>query len=116
MGKLKTAFRKLATPKDISYKDPYALVIRLARERKAYGLWGAFFLGVGFLLLMLVGAAGSIPVFEPYLAAAWHEAMIVGFSAAVVAGVFLGLYAAATYCRESLNSVIPFKWESDDPA
>ena len=116
MGKLKAAFRRLTPPKDRSYQDPYALVIKLARDRKAFGLWGAVFLGVGFLALMLVGAAGSIPVFEPYLADAWNEAFIVSFSAAVVAGVFLGLYAAASYCRESLNSVIPFKLESDDPA
>ena len=110
MEKLRAAVRRLAPPKDRSYRDPYALVIKLAADRTGYGVWGLAFLVAGVVMALV----GTIPLFERFRPE-WEVVFVVGLSSGCWAGLFLGLWAAATLCQESLNSVIPIKQAADDP-
>ena len=99
MGPLKAAMRRVAPPKDHSYRDPYRLVIDLAADRKAYGVLGLVLLAVSVLAFTaaeLFLPAGEIMLF----------ALAVSLGA-VTGGMCIGLWKAGALCHESLNSIRP---------
>ena len=98
MGPLKAAMRRVAPPKDRSYRDPYRLVIDLAADRKKYGVLGLFILAVSTV------AFAAAELFLPA-----REIMLVplALSFGVGAGMCLGMWTAGVLCHESLSSIRP---------
>lgn len=101
--KLRAVMHWLVPPKDRSYKDPYALVIRLARERNVYWTWGLVLLAVSILTV----AVAHVPRLEPFPLPIRDAALALAFGIGVGAGMVIGLGMAATWCKESLASVRP---------
>ena len=99
MEPLKAAMRRVAPPRDHSYRDPYRLVINLAADRKAYGVMGWVLLAVStvaFTAAQLFLPAGEIMLF----------ALAVSLGA-VTSGMCIGLWTAGVLCHESLSSIRP---------
>ena len=103
MEHLKAAMRRLAPPKDRSYRDPYRLVINLAATRKPYGVLGLFFLAVSVSAL----AAGEL-----FLPARGLSQLAWGFG--VFAGILSGWWRVGALCQESLSSIRPMPQSDHD--
>ena len=99
MGPLKAEVRRLAPPKDSSYRDPYRLVINLAADRKRCGVMGLLLLAVS------VFAFAAAQLFLP------GEEMLVPLTLSVGSGIFagmcFGLWKAGALCHGSLSSIRP---------
>ena len=97
MEPLKAAMRRVAPPRDHSYRDPYRLVINLAADRKRCGVLGLFILAVS------VFAFAAAQLFLP------ADEMLgpLALSFGVGAGVCFGMWMAGTKCHESLSSIRP---------
>ena len=97
MESLKAAMRRLAPPKDRSYRDPYRLVINLAADRKKCGVVGLVLLAVSVVTV----TAGEL--FLP----AGKMLVPLALSFGVGAGVFCGWWKVGALCQESLSSIRP---------
>ena len=97
MEHLKAAMRRLAAPKDRSYRDPYRLVINMAADRKACGV-----LGLGLLAVSVVTVTAA-ELFLP------GRGMLIplALSFGVGAGMFCGWGKVGALCHESLSSIRP---------
>ena len=104
MESLKAAMRRLAAPKDRSYRDPYRLVINLAADRKACGV-----LGLGLLAASVV----TVTAAELFLPAG-KMLVPLALSFGVGAGVFFGWWKVGALCHESLSSIRPLPPLDDD--
>ena len=104
MESLKAAMRRLAAPKDRSYRDPYRLVINMAEARKACGV-----VGLGLLAVSIV----TVTAGELFLTAG--EMLVpLALSFGVGAGVFFGWWKMGALCHESLSSIRPLpSWDDD---
>ena len=104
MESLKAAMRRLAAPKDRSYRDPYRLVINMAADRKACGVVGSG------LLAASVSAFAGAELFLPTRAMLGPLAVSLG----AVAGVFIGWWKVGALCHESLSSIRPLPQSDHD--
>ena len=100
MGPLKAAMRRVAPPKDRSYRDPYRLVIKLAADRKAYG---------GSAAIILVISVATFAGVEDisFLPFATGVVLALALSFGVGAGMCFGLWKAGALCHQSLISIRP---------
>ena len=104
MESLKAAMRRLAAPKDRSYRDPYRLVINLAADRKKSAMLGWVLLAVSVV---------TVTAGELFLTAG--EMLVpLALSFGVGAGVFFGWWKVGALCHESLSSIRPLPPLDDD--
>ena len=104
MEHLKAAMRRVAPPKDRSYKDPYRLVINLASDRKKSAM-----LGWGLLAVSVVTVSAG-ELFLP----AWDTLVPLALSFGVGAGIFFGWWKVGALCQESLSSIHPMPQSDHD--
>ena len=98
MGPLKAAMRRVAPPRDHSYRDPYRLVVNLAADRKGFGV-----LGWGLLAVSTVTLAAA----EWFLPAGEIMLLTLAVTIGAVTGMCLGMWTAGVLCHESLSSIRP---------
>ena len=100
MGPLKAAMRRVAPPKDRSYRDPYRLVTDLAADRKAFGV------GAAFILVVSVATFTGVEDIR-FLPFATGVVLALALSFGVGAGMCFGLWKSGSLCHESLSSIRP---------